>query len=85
MATQWIFATKSIVFKINTEKICLHRKFVLIILCYFLNAGCKDGEYDCGNKKCIKLNQMCDENDDCGNGSDEKWCGRSIRSFVFYT
>lgn len=32
------------------------------------------GKYECGNKKCIELKQLCDGVDNCGDRMDEKNC-----------
>ena len=36
---------------------------------------CKQNEFTCNNGKCISEAQRCNQNDDCGDGSDEQGCG----------
>ncbi|KAF2348315.1 Low-density lipoprotein (LDL) receptor class A repeat [Trinorchestia longiramus] len=38
--------------------------------------GCNAGEFQCGlSKRCIPYNLRCDNDDNCGDGSDEQNCG----------
>ncbi|CAG9096211.1 unnamed protein product [Plutella xylostella] len=32
---------------------------------------CRISEYQCGNKRCIPMNRVCDGSNDCGDSSDE--------------
>lgn len=44
---------------------------------YGSNQKCSISEYTCANGKCISLAQYCDNNDDCGDNSDEpRFCTR---------
>lgn len=36
-----------------------------------VNQRCSISEYTCANNKCISAAQYCDNNDDCGDASDE--------------
>lgn len=40
-----------------------------------VSIGCKEDQFDCGNDKCISQSWICDGDNDCGNGADEKDCG----------
>lgn len=37
---------------------------------------CRSDEFTCGNGRCIQKRWMCDHDDDCGDGSDEKNCAK---------
>ena len=43
---------------------------------YFLGSGgsCEPNEFECDNKRCILKTWRCDSDDDCLDGSDEKFC-----------
>ena len=36
-------------------------------------APCGEGNYTCFNRKCIRLSEVCDGQDDCGDNSDENY------------
>lgn len=36
--------------------------------------GCNDEEFQCVDNTCISVNQLCDNKDDCPDGSDEMRC-----------
>ena len=41
------------------------------------NSKCSISEFSCANGKCISLAQFCDNNNDCGDNSDEpRFCSR---------
>ncbi|KAG5680520.1 hypothetical protein PVAND_010026 [Polypedilum vanderplanki] len=46
------------------------------------NQKCSISEYTCVNGKCISLAQYCDNNDDCGDNSDEpRFCSHCNRTY----
>ena len=36
--------------------------------------GCEPNEFQCDNKRCVLKTWRCDSDDDCGDGSDERFC-----------
>jgi hypothetical protein len=44
--------------------------------CPSINATCSSGLLACGNGLCIPMTWQCDGDNDCGDGSDEKDCGK---------
>lgn len=47
------------------------------------NQKCSISEYTCANNKCISLAQFCDNNDDCGDNSDEpRFCTRKYLNYA---
>ena len=47
-----------------------------------VNNGCSNGEYTCNNGKCIPKDYVCDGEDDCNNGEDEKGCSVPQDTYV---
>ena len=39
-------------------------------------ASCTATQFTCDNKNCIDTNQVCNNNDDCGDSSDERFCSK---------
>ncbi|GFU33022.1 hypothetical protein TNCV_4155931 [Trichonephila clavipes] len=40
-------------------------------------AHCPSHQFECGNKRCIPLTWHCDDDNDCGDDTDESRCGES--------
>ena len=40
--------------------------------------GCDSWEYTCSNGKCVPADYRCDNEDDCGDNSDEQNCGMYV-------
>lgn len=47
---------------------------------YALPQTCQEGEFMCANKRCISRSWKCDEEDDCGDNSDEEKCPKTHRA-----
>ncbi|XP_015779080.1 PREDICTED: low-density lipoprotein receptor-related protein 4-like [Acropora digitifera] len=45
--------------------------------------SCSSGQFECSNQRCIVSNWRCDNQDDCGDNSDEVGCGFSCSSGQF--
>ena len=45
--------------------------------------SCEIDEFRCSNRACIKLEFICDFDDDCGDYSDELQCGSYTNNAVF--
>lgn len=45
----------------------------------FFVAPCRPEEWTCFNRKCITQRQLCNGNDDCGDGSDESYAHARCR------
>ena len=37
---------------------------------------CAEDQFTCNNTKCINQGRVCDFDNDCGDGSDERNCGQ---------
>jgi len=46
-------------------------------------AGCAPVEYECDNGKCIGVGLACNGNNDCGDSSDEIYCGEYHNNDVY--
>ncbi|XP_034481213.1 uncharacterized protein LOC117786905 [Drosophila innubila] len=46
------------------------------------NSGCSLSEFNCSNGRCVPLSKFCNNNNDCGDGSDEpRFCTRCNRTY----
>ena len=39
------------------------------------STSCPRDQFQCKNRKCISKNNLCNWRDDCGDSSDETFCG----------
>ena len=39
------------------------------------STSCPRDQFQCKNRKCISKNNLCNWSDDCGDNSDETFCG----------
>lgn len=54
--------------------------------------NCTANEFACRNSNCVPYSSRCNENNDCGDGSDEEACGKQFFSrsqlflleYIFY-
>ncbi|MFD3745440.1 hypothetical protein [Nocardia sp. NPDC058633] len=43
--------------------------------CHSGTLSCEQNEFSCDNDRCVQRQWLCDGDDDCGDGSDERNCG----------
>ncbi|GBN16072.1 hypothetical protein AVEN_80407-1 [Araneus ventricosus] len=51
---------------------------VFISLVQLNNAHCPTHQFECGNGRCIPITWHCDEDNDCGDNTDETSCGKCL-------
>ena len=51
--------------------------YFLVTLVLFINIGCDSNEFTCQNGNCIRDSWKCDGDNDCGDRSDERNCGKN--------
>lgn len=66
--------------------VCITQDVGFRILCFFNNSiifciildesgMCEPNQFRCDNRHCVLKSWLCDSDDDCGDGSDERGCG----------
>ena len=45
--------------------------------CHYLVIGCGADTFECGDGTCIPMAYVCDNENDCDDGSDETYCGET--------
>ena len=50
-------------------------EFMIRKIFFLKKDGCEPNQFQCDNGKCILKTWMCDSDDDCLDGSDERNCG----------
>ena len=43
-----------------------------------MQTGCSSSAFVCNNGNCVPGYQLCDDSNDCGDGSDEFGCGECV-------
>ncbi|GAB1602923.1 atrial natriuretic peptide-converting enzyme-like isoform X1, partial [Argonauta hians] len=43
-----------------------------------LDKACPENQFECANSQCIDMGFLCDDVDDCGDNTDEKYCTASV-------
>ena len=59
--------------------------YSIVLLHCLLNLtflGCDDPKFECSNGRCIASSWKCDNEDDCGDNSDEQNCGMYVMGFI---
>ena len=59
-----------------------HSIYTQSVLCHsiliFPPGSCTQFEYQCDNGNCVRGGAVCNDEDNCGDNSDEKQCGEGI-------
>ena len=52
-------------------------RYVKFFIIFVDSGGCEPNEFQCDNKQCVLKSWLCDSDNDCGDGSDERNCAAS--------
>ncbi|XP_055944113.1 low-density lipoprotein receptor-related protein 8-like [Argiope bruennichi] len=68
------FKTKNCEMFVRPVQISLSFLIVFISLVQLIDAHCPSHQFECGNGRCIPITWHCDEDNDCGDNTDESSC-----------
>ena len=55
-----------------------------MVLCKCQITGCYRFEFTCNDMKCTEESKVCNGVSDCSDGSDERFCGKELKSNQSY-
>ncbi|GFY63406.1 uncharacterized protein TNIN_161361 [Trichonephila inaurata madagascariensis] len=65
--------------KPSVQRGSAHLAFLVICILFVKSssAHCPSHQFECGNGRCIPMTWHCDDDNDCGDNTDESSCGES--------